>query len=51
MLTTQNYQNKHTPNIDSLLEWYDGIAIINDKLMLKDYGITDMMSMRDFYLQ
>ena len=41
----------HTPNIDGLLEWYDGIAIINDKLMLADYGITDMMSMRDFYLQ
>lgn len=40
-----------TPNIDSLLEWYDEIAIINDKLMLSDYGITDMMSMRDFYTQ
>lgn len=40
-----------TPNIDELIDWYDGIAIINDKLMLSDYGITDMDSMKAFYLQ
>lgn len=40
-----------TPYIDSLIEWYDGIAVVNDKLMLSDYGITDMDSMRAFYLQ
>ena len=39
------------PNIDMLLDWYDSIAIINDKLMLADYGITDMESLRAFYLQ
>ena len=39
------------PNIEMLLEWYDSIAIINDKLMLADYGITDMESLRAFYLQ
>ena len=39
------------PNIDMLLDWYDSIAIINDKLMLEDYGITDMESLRAFYLQ
>ena len=37
-----------TPNIDGLIEWYDGIALVNDKLMLSDYGITDMESMRAF---
>jgi len=40
-----------TPNIDMLLEWYDGIAIINDKLELADCGITDMESLREFYLR
>lgn len=40
-----------TPNIDSLIEWYDEIAIINDKLMLSDYGITDIDELREFYLQ
>lgn len=39
------------PNIDSLIEWYDGIAIINDRLELSDHGITDMETLRDFYLQ
>lgn len=39
------------PNIDSLIEWYDGIAIINDRLELADYGITDMETLRNFYLQ
>lgn len=40
-----------TPNIDALIEWYDGIALVNDKLMLSDYGINDMESLRSFYLQ
>ena len=39
------------PNIDGLMRWYERIAIINDKLHLSDYGITDMESLRDFYLQ
>lgn len=39
------------PNIDSLIDWYDEIAIINDKLMLSDYGINDIDSLREFYLQ
>lgn len=39
------------PNIDSLIDWYDEIAIVNDKLMLSDYGITDMESLRSFYLR
>ena len=39
------------PNIEGLLEWYDEIAIINDKLMLSDYGVTDPGSLRDFYLR
>ena len=39
------------PNIDGLIEWYDGIAVVNDKLILSDYGITDMESLREFYLQ
>jgi hypothetical protein len=37
------------PNIDELIEWYDEIAIINDKLYLQDYGISDMASLREFY--
>jgi hypothetical protein len=40
-----------TPYINRLLDWYDGIAIINDKLILSDYGVTDMKSMRAFYLR
>ena len=40
-----------TPRIDSLLDWYDGIALINDRLILSDYGITDMEELRAFYLQ
>ena len=39
------------PNIDSLIEWYDSIAIINDRIEISDYGITDMNSLRNFYLQ
>ena len=41
----------HTPNIDSLTDWYDGIAIINDRISLADHGITDMDSLRGFYLR
>ncbi len=40
-----------TPNIDNLLEWYDEIAIVNDKLALSDYGVTDKDSLRSFYLR
>lgn len=39
------------PNIDGLIEWYDGIALINDRISLEDYGITDMESLRAFYLR
>ena len=39
------------PAIDGLIDWYDGIAVVNDKLMLSDYGITDMESLRGFYLR
>lgn len=38
------------PNIDMLIEWYDGIGIINDKLYLQDYGISDMQDLKAFYL-
>ena len=38
------------PNIDRLLEWYDNIAIINDKLCLSDYGIADIDDLKEFYL-
>lgn len=46
-----NIAGVEMPNIDGLMKWYEGIAIINDKLHLSDYGITDMESLRDFYLQ
>jgi len=39
------------PNIDSLIDWYDEIAIVNDKLIISDFGIIDMDSLREFYLQ
>ncbi|MBE6042208.1 MAG: hypothetical protein E7220_06780 [Clostridiales bacterium] len=39
------------PNIDRLLEWYDNIAIVNDKLYLSDYGINDLDDLRRFYLR
>lgn len=39
------------PNIEDLLDWYDGIAVINDRLLLSDYGINNMDDLREFYLQ
>ena len=39
------------PNIDSLIDWYDEIAIVNDKLIISDYGISDMDTLREFYMQ
>ena len=39
------------PNIESLIEWYDNIAIINDKLCLSDYGIADIDDLKEFYLK
>ena len=39
------------PNIDMLLDWYDEIAIVNDKLIISDYDIVDMDTLRDFYMQ
>ena len=39
------------PNIDALIEWYDNIALINDKIYLSDYGIANMDDLRSFYLQ
>lgn len=38
------------PNIDRLMEWYDNIAIVNDKLYLSDYGIANMEDLKEFYL-
>ena len=38
------------PNIDSLMDWYDGIAVINDKLLISDYGISTLDDLRAFYL-
>ena len=39
------------PNIDGLLDWYDGIALVNDRIYLSDYGITGLQDLREFYLQ
>ncbi|MBR2674196.1 MAG: NAD/NADP octopine/nopaline dehydrogenase family protein [Mogibacterium sp.] len=39
------------PNIEGLLDWYEEIAVINDQLLLSDYGITNMEELRAFYLQ
>ena len=39
------------PNIDGLIDWYDRIAIVNDKLYLSDYGIEDLEDLREFYLR
>lgn len=39
-----------TPYIDSLIEWYDEIALINDKLLLSDYDINDLDDLKAFYL-
>ena len=39
------------PNIDSLIDWYDEIAIVNDKLIISDFGISDIETLREFYLQ
>lgn len=38
-----------TPNIDGLISWYDEIAVVNDKLLLSDYGITDLESLKSYY--
>lgn len=39
------------PHIEELLAWYDDIAVINDKLNLSDYGISNMEELRKFYLR
>lgn len=39
------------PYIDSLIEWYDSIALVNDKIYLSDYGITDLEGLKEFYLK
>ena len=39
------------PNINGLLDWYDEIAIVNDKLIISDFGIFDMNTLKEFYLQ
>ncbi len=39
------------PNIDMLLEWYDSIAIINDKLFLSDYGVSNLEDLKELYLK
>ncbi len=39
------------PNINGLMDWYDEIAIVNDKLIISDYGIFDLDTLREFYLQ
>lgn len=38
-------------NIESLLEWYDDIAVVNDRLYLSDFGISSMEDLRAFYLK
>ncbi len=38
------------PNIDMLIKWYDSIAIINDKLILSDYGVSNLKDLEELYL-
>jgi len=47
----RNIADGSMSNIDDLIEWYDKIAIINDKLFLSDYGIFDINDLRAFYLR
>ena len=37
------------PAIDGLTEWYDRIALVNDKLYLSDYGIDSLDDLKEFY--
>ena len=39
------------PNINMLIDWYDNIALVNDKLYLSDYGISNMEDLKEFYLR
>ena len=41
----------HMPNINMLIEWYDNIALVNDKLYMSDYGISNMDDLKEFYLR
>ena len=40
-----------TPNIDSTMDWYKRIAIVDDEFIFKDYGIIDKSTFDTFYLQ
>ena len=40
-----------TPNIDSTMDWYKRIAIVDDEFSFKDYGIIDKSTFDTFYLQ
>ena len=37
------------PAIDGLIDWYDRIALVNDKLYLSDYGINSLDDLKEFY--
>lgn len=37
------------PAIDGLIDWYDRIALVNDKLYLSDYGIDSLDDLKEFY--
>ena len=40
-----------TPEIDATMKWYQGIAEETDKFQYQDYGISDLKTFREFYLQ
>lgn len=40
-----------TPNIDETMAWYDNIAIEKTQFNFEDYGIVDLQSLKEFYLQ
>ncbi|MCR5060495.1 MAG: NAD/NADP octopine/nopaline dehydrogenase family protein [Saccharofermentans sp.] len=46
-----DFAGVRTPNIDETMSWYKDIAIENNHFSFEDYGIKDLNSFRDFYLQ
>ena len=46
-----DFAGVRTPNIDETMSWYKDIAIEKNHFSFEDYGIKDLNSFRDFYLQ
>lgn len=45
-----DFAGVNTPNIDETMAWYKNIAIESEEFMFENYGITDLKSLKKFYM-